>query len=111
MGSKNPSFTVQLQNAYANKGCMCIPTEFLNKHLEKKRQEVEIETVKGVWKVTLLPHKKGTRTFARFSKGWSQFARNNHFKTGQALLFKMVRTGHCPKFVVHDHEQENVSSS
>ncbi|KAI9111138.1 hypothetical protein K1719_017749 [Acacia pycnantha] len=83
----------------------------LEQALEKKRQEVEIETVKGVWKVTLLPHKKGTRTFARFSKGWSQFARNNHFKTGQTLLFKMVRTGHRPKFVVHDHEQENASSS
>lgn len=97
---KIPSFKILLQQAYAEKGVMCFPTEFFKKHMKNKRQEVEIETIDGVWKVTLLPHMKRTRTFARFSKGWSEFAKANHFKTGETLIFKMVGRGECPKFIV-----------
>ncbi|XP_054782963.1 B3 domain-containing transcription factor VRN1-like [Prosopis cineraria] len=105
LGCKVPSFSIHLQRAYAKQGCMCIPTEFFKKYIRKEMQEVEIETVRGVWTVTLLPFKKRTRTFARFSKGWSQFAKKNHLKEGQTLIFKMIRGGHCPKFIVYRQEK------
>ncbi|XP_054782921.1 B3 domain-containing protein REM6-like isoform X1 [Prosopis cineraria] len=81
--NENPSFKIILQQAYAKKGVMCFPTDFFKKHMKNKRQEVEIEIVEGVWTVTLIPHKKRARTFARFSEGWSNFAKANHFKTGE----------------------------
>ncbi|KAK4268127.1 hypothetical protein QN277_024825 [Acacia crassicarpa] len=98
---KNPSFKILLQQAYAKKGVMCFPTEFFHKHMKNKRQEVEMETVEGVWTVSLLPHMKRTRTFARLSKGWSEFAKANHFKTGETLVFELTRKGDCPKFVIN----------
>ncbi|KAI9111211.1 hypothetical protein K1719_017822 [Acacia pycnantha] len=98
---KNPSFKILLQQAYAEKGVMCFPTEFFHKHMKNKRQEVEMETVEGVWTVRLLPHMKRTRTFARLSKGWSEFAKANRFKTGETLVFELTRKGDCPKFVVN----------
>lgn len=79
----------------------CIPTDFFKRYMRKKKQEVEMETVNGVWKVTSLPFVKRNRIFARFSKGWSDFVRKNEFnKVGQTLVFKMIRRGECPKFMV-----------
>ncbi|KAK4268121.1 hypothetical protein QN277_024820 [Acacia crassicarpa] len=99
LGSTPPFFTVKLL-ASAKKGCMCVPTKFFREHMRNVKQEVEIETAKGVWKVTLLPHRKRTRTFARFSRGWSAFTQSNQLEVGGALLFKMIRRGKCPKFIV-----------
>ncbi|KAI9111163.1 hypothetical protein K1719_017774 [Acacia pycnantha] len=99
LGSTPPSFTVELL-ASAKKGCMCVPTKFFREYMRNEKQEVEIETAKGVWKVKLLPHGKKTRTFARLSRGWAAFTRSHRLEVGDALLFKMIREGECPKFIV-----------
>ncbi|KAK4268124.1 hypothetical protein QN277_024823 [Acacia crassicarpa] len=98
---KNPSFKIIMKPAYAQKGVMNLPTEFFLKHMKNKRQEVEIETGEGEWTVTLLTQKKRTRTFARLSKGWSDFAKANHLKPGETLVFQMIRKGDRPRFIVH----------
>ncbi|KAI9111255.1 hypothetical protein K1719_017866 [Acacia pycnantha] len=95
-----PSFRIKLQLASAKRGVMCIPTDFFKKYLRMVKQEVEMETVKGVWKVTSLPHLKRSQMFARFSRGWSEFARKNRFQAGETLLFRMIQRGHHPKFIV-----------
>ena len=69
--------------------------------MRKKKHEVELETVNGAWTVTLLPHKKRGLVFARFSRGWSEFARRNKFKTGDTVVFDMIQRGNCPKLIVH----------
>ncbi|KAI9071467.1 hypothetical protein K1719_046568 [Acacia pycnantha] len=98
---KNPSFKIIMKPAHAQKGVMNFPTEFFLKHMKNKRQEVEIETGEGEWTVTLLTQKKRTRTFARLSKGWSDFAKANRLKPGETLFFQMVQKGDRPKFIVH----------
>ncbi|KAK4268123.1 hypothetical protein QN277_024822 [Acacia crassicarpa] len=95
-----PSFKIKLQLASAKRGVMCIPTDFFKKYMRRKKHEVEMETVKGVWKVTSLPHLKRGQMFARFSRGWSGFARRNRFQAGETLLFRMIQRGDRPKFIV-----------
>ncbi|KAI9111209.1 hypothetical protein K1719_017820 [Acacia pycnantha] len=95
-----PSFRIKLQLASAKGGAMCIPTDFFKKYMRRMKQEVEMETVKGVWKVTSLPHLKRGQMFARFSTGWSEFAQKNWFQVGETLLFRMIQRGHRPKFIV-----------
>ncbi|KAF7825910.1 putative B3 domain-containing protein [Senna tora] len=100
--SKNPSFRVLLTQAYAEKGVLCMPTDFFKEHMENKKQRAEIETVNGSWSVTVLPHMKRTCTFARISAGWSDCVRGNEFKAGDILLFKLIHRSNssCPKFLV-----------
>ena len=69
--------------------------------MRKKKHEVEMETVNGTWKITLFPHKKRTQLFARFIRGWSEFARRNKFKTGDTVVFDMIQRGNYPKLIVH----------
>lgn len=69
-----------------------------------------METEKGTWTVTSLPHKKRNRMFARFSRGWSEFARRNHFQAGETLLFEMVKRGKCPKFKVQKQNNKVVTT-
>ncbi|KAK4268122.1 hypothetical protein QN277_024821 [Acacia crassicarpa] len=95
-----PSFRIKLQLASVKRGVMCIPTDFFKKYMRKKKQEVDMETGKGVWKVTSLPHLKRGQMFARFSRGWSEFARKNRFQVGETLLFRMIQRDHHPKFIV-----------
>ncbi|KAI9111165.1 hypothetical protein K1719_017776 [Acacia pycnantha] len=95
-----PSFRIKLQLACAKGGAMCIQTDFFKKYMRRMKQEVEMETEKGVWKVTSLPHLKRGQMFARFSRGWSEFARKNWFQVGETLLFRMIQRGHRPKFIV-----------
>lgn len=79
----------------------CIPTEFYKRHMRKERQKIEIETSKGSWTVTLVPSKRRNGAYGRFSAGWTDCARDNQFKMGETLLFQMVWTNNCPKFIVH----------
>ncbi|KAK4271050.1 hypothetical protein QN277_019799 [Acacia crassicarpa] len=96
-----PSFRIKLNAVSKNgKGAVCIPTDFFRKYMRKEKHEVEMETVEGVWKVASLPHLKRSRMFARFTRGWSEFARQNRLQAGETLRFRMIRRGHCPKFTV-----------
>ncbi|KAF7825911.1 putative B3 domain-containing protein [Senna tora] len=102
LDSKNPSFQVLLTHAYAEKGVLCMPTEFFKQHMANKKQKAKIETVEGSWTVTVVPHMKRTCTFARISAGWTDCVRGNQFKTGDTLLFELINgsNSNCPKFRV-----------
>ncbi|KAI9111214.1 hypothetical protein K1719_017825 [Acacia pycnantha] len=83
LGSMPPSFTVQLLASTKR----CVPTKFFKEYMRNEKHEVELETGKGAWKVTLLTHKKRRSTFARFTRGWTAFAQSHRLKLQNFSVF------------------------
>ncbi|KAI4354081.1 hypothetical protein L6164_002981 [Bauhinia variegata] len=102
---KSPAFQVVLPPAYIKRNFLNVPIDFFKEHLQQKEQNVELHSSKGKWIVKLAPYSVRRSKYARLSKGWLNFVRDNKLKVGQTCVFELIRSNR-PLFQVHVLENQ-----
>lgn len=65
-----------------------LPGEFVKKHYRELQQDVTLENSDGrMWRVTF----RSNITYSAWTQGWRRFARDNDFKIGDHIVFRLER--------------------